>query len=129
MSVLDKARELGVELSSSKELLNMRESEAMMLQNPEAQAIIKEFNDKQRTFQMIQSQGHPLTESQKKEAEDLEKRMLDNPYIYNFFKAQQTFEKILEEINSIIGEAIGAGSGCSCGSDCGDDSCGCEGCN
>lgn len=129
MSVLDKARELGMELSRSEELSSMREAEAMMLQNPEAQGIIKEFNEKQRAFHMIQSQGLQLTEGQKQEAEDLEKKMLDNPYIYNFFKAQQTFEKILEEINSIIGEAIGAGSGCGCGSDCNDSSCDCEGCN
>lgn len=128
MSVLDKARELGVELSNCTELHQMREAEAMMLQNPEAQEIINDFNEKQRAFQMIQSQGHQLTESQKKEAEELEKKMLDNPYIYNFFKAQQTFEKILEEINNIIGEAIGAGSGCDCGSDCG-DSCECDGCH
>lgn len=129
MSVLDKAKELGMELSSSTELISMREAEAMMLQNPEAQEIINEFNEKQRAFQMIQAQGQPLTEGQKKEAEDLEKKMLDNPYIYNFFKAQQTFEKILEAINNIIGEAIGTGSGCNCGSECGEGSCDCEGCN
>lgn len=129
MSVLEKARELGIELSRCKELHSMKEAEVMMLQNPEAQEIIKEFNEKQRFFQMLQSQGHQLTEGQKREAEDLEKRMLDNPYIYNFFKAQQDFEKVLEEINSIIGAAIGSGSGCSCGSDCGTEPCGCEGCN
>lgn len=129
MSVIEKARELGIELSRCKELRGMREAEVMMLQNPEAQEIIKEFNEKQRAFQMIQSQGHELTEGQKKEAEDLERRMLDNPYIYNFFKAQQDFERILEEINNIIGEAIGSGSGCSCESDCGDGTCSCNDCH
>ena len=129
MSVLDKARELGVEISRCNELINMREAEVMMLQNSEAQEIIKEFNEKQRAFQMIQSQGQQLTEGQKQEAEELEKKMLDNPYIYNFFKAQQTFEKVLEEINRIIGESIGSGSGCGCESDCADGSCGCNGCH
>jgi len=129
LSVLDKARELGVEISRCNELINMREAEVMMLQNSEAQEIIKEFNEKQRAFQMIQSQGQQLTEGQKQEAEELEKKMLDNPYIYNFFKAQQTFEKVLEGINKIIGEAIGAGSGCSCESDCADGACSCNDCH
>lgn len=129
MSVIEKARELGMELSKSEELNSMRSAEALMLQNPEAQEIIKVFNEKQRAFQMLQSQGLQLTEGQKKEAEDLEKKMLDNPYIYNFFSAQQTFEKILEQINNIIGQAIGAGSGCNCGSDCSEGSCDCEGCS
>lgn len=129
LTVLDKARELGKELSTSEELLTMRDAEARMLQNPEAQEIIKEFNEKQQFFRALQSQGQPLTDSQKKEAEDLETKMLDNPYIYNFFKSQQTFEKMLEEVNIIIGEAIGGGSGCNCGSDCDSGSCDCEGCN
>lgn len=128
MSVFDKARELGEEIASSKELREMREAEIMMMRDPEAQSIIKEFNEKQCAFREIQEQGRELTEGQKREAEELENRMLENPYIYNFFKAQQNFERILEQINTIISEAIGGGSSCSCISDdCG--SCGCESCH
>jgi len=124
MSILDKARELGAELSDSKELMSLREAEEMMLRNPDAQEAIKEFNEKQQSFQVIQSQGFPLTEGQKKELEDLELKMLDNPYVYNFFKAQQDFYKILEAVNDIIGEAIGMKQqGCNCECDCGDNSC------
>lgn len=129
MSVLEKARELGIELSKSEEIISMREAEAMMLHNPEAQALIKEFNEKQQALRMMQSQGRELTEEMKREVEDLEARVLENPYIYNFFKAQQTFEKVLEDINNIIGQAIGTASGCSCSSDCGTGPCDCEGCN
>ncbi len=115
MSVLEKARELGIELSKSKELVNVREAEEMMLKNPDAQKAIKEFNEKQKAFQVLVSQGLQLTEGQKKEIEELELNMLDNPYVYNFFKAQQEFEKTLEAINNIIGEAIGTNLHCSCG--------------
>ena len=128
MSVIDTARKLGEEIANSRELLEMREAELMMTKDPEAMDIIREFNEKQRIFRTIQEQGLELTEGQKQEAEELENRMLDNPYIYNFFKAQQTFEKILEQINSIIGEAIGHNAGCGCDSDdC--RTCGCDGCH
>jgi len=114
MSVLEKARELGIELSKSKELINVREAEEMMLKNPGAQEAIKEFNAKQQAFQVLVSQGLQLTEGQKKEIEELELKMLDNPYVYNYFKAQQEFEKTLDAVNNIISEAIGANPRCSC---------------
>lgn len=128
MSVIDKAKQLGEEIANSKELKEMREAELMMTKDPEALNIIQNFNEKQRVFRTIQEQGLELTDSQKKEVEDLESRMIDNPFIYNFFRAQQTFEKVLEQINNIIGEAIGMGSGCSCDSDdC--NTCSCEECH
>ena len=129
MSVIEKARQLGEEIANSKELLEMREAEFMMTKDPEAMGIIQKFNEKQRIFRTIQEQGLELTDSQKREAEALENEMLDNPYIYSFFKAQQNFEKVLEQINNIIGEAIGtSGGSCSCDSDdCG--TCGCDGCH
>ncbi|MHB8986179.1 MAG: YlbF family regulator [Eubacteriales bacterium] len=128
MSVIDKAKQLGEEIANSKELKEMREAELMMTKDPEALNIIQNFNEKQRVFRTIQEQGLELTDSQKKEVEDLESRMIENPFIYNFFKSQQTFEKVLEQINNIIGEAIGMGSGCSCDSDdC--NTCSCEECH
>ncbi|MDD4335217.1 MAG: YlbF family regulator [Desulfotomaculaceae bacterium] len=124
MSIIEKARELGNSLSESKELNTMRESEKMMMENQEARDSIAQFDEKQRAYQAIQAQGVELTEKQIKELEDLEFKMLNNPYVYNFFKAQQEFQAILESINNIIGEAIGVKSqGCGCG----DASCGCDG--
>ncbi len=125
MSVLEKAKELGIELSNSKELHSLREAEEMMLKNQESQKAISEFNEKQEAFQVIQSQGLQLTEGQKKELEDLEMNMLNNPYVYNFFKAQQEFENVLQSINNIIAESIGMkpGDGCDCGCGQTNDSC------
>lgn len=124
MSIIEKARELGNSLSASKELNTMREAEKMMMENQEARDSIAQFDEKQRAYQAIQAQGVDLTEKQVKELEDLEFKMLNNPYVYNFFKAQQEFQTILESINNIIGEAIGIKpQGCGCA----DESCGCGG--
>ncbi len=117
MSIMEKAYELGQEIAMSKELREMKNAELEMMQDDEAQKIIQEFNEKQKLFMAMQREGKELTESQKEEVKDLEQRMLDNPLIYKFFKAQQDFEKVLEEINEIISRAI-AGEHSSC-----DDSC------
>ncbi|MCL6636296.1 MAG: YlbF family regulator [Peptococcaceae bacterium] len=125
MSVIAKARELGEEIARSHELAAMIQAQQAMLQDPVARQIIDEFHQKQRLLQMIQTRGLELTESQKADVEDLEKRMLDNPLITEFFRTQQNFEQLLEEINQIISDAISGGQhscsdgGCSC-------CCGCE---
>ncbi|NLJ76170.1 MAG: YlbF family regulator [Peptococcaceae bacterium] len=122
MSIIEKARELAGSLSGSKELATMREAEKMMLENQEARNSIAQFDEKQKAYQAAQAQGQDLTEEQMKELEELELKMLNNPYVYNFFKAQQEFQAILESINNIIGEAIGVKpQGCGCE----EDSCGC----
>lgn len=131
MSIIEKTRDLAKALAESKELNTMREAEKMMMENQEARDSIAQFDEKQRAYQVIQAQGAQLTEGQVKELEDLEFKMLNNPYVYNFFKAQQEFQGILESINNIIGEAIGINQqGCGCGDEdcgCGDQSCGCDG--
>lgn len=117
MSVLDKARELAAEILESSELVEMRNTEQAMLNDEEAQKLIEEFKNKQKAYQLVKSQGKELTESQQQEVDDLESRMLDNPLILDYFRAQQNFENMLEEINNIIAGAISGGE-CQCSDDC-----------
>jgi len=125
MSVIEQARLLGEEIANSPELAAMRDAQEAMLRDPQAQEIIQEFQDKQRAFQMIQSQGHQLTDSQKKDVEDLERRMMEHPLIVDFFRAQQDFEGMLEQINNIISEAI-SGAQHSCSDECCSSCSGCH---
>ncbi len=120
MSILEKAYELGQEILTSEELNDMKTAEQYMLQDSNAQSIIQEFDSKQKLYLEMQKQGQQLTDVQKQEVADLEKRMLDNPLIYSYFQAQQKFEKVLEEINNIISQAISGNDSCSdeCCSSC-----------
>lgn len=117
MSVLDKARELAAEILDSSELVEMKNAEQAMLNDEEALKLIEEFKNKQKAYQLVKSQGKELTESQQQEVDDLESRMLDNPLILDYFRAQQNFENMLEEINNIIAGAISGGE-CQCSDDC-----------
>jgi len=122
MSILDKAKELGEEIATSKELLQMRDAEVAMMGNVEARNLVEEFNKKQKSFIELKSRGTKLSDDQIKEVEDLEKRVMGNTLIVDFFRKQQTFENIIEQINEIIGGAIAGGGGCGDGG-CSDDCC------
>ena len=127
MSILEKARELGEEIASSPELTQMSEAEIAMLNDTQATELVEEFNQKQRKYLDLKAQGAELDSAQVKEVEDLEKKVMRNPLIVDFFRKQQNFERIIEQINEIISEAIAGGHNCSDG--CSDDCCtSCSGC-
>jgi len=127
MSILEKARELGEEIASSPELTQMSEAEIAMLNDTQATELVEEFNQKQRKYLDLKAQGAELDSAQVKEVEDLEKKVMGNPLIVDFFRKQQNFERIIEQINEIISEAIAGGHNCSDG--CSDDCCtSCSGC-
>ena len=90
-------------------------------------SIINSFQKKQQAMHMLQSRAN-LNRRSEEEVEELEKQMVENPLIFDFFQAQQDFERVLERINRIIGESIGPGPQCNCESECGEGSCGCNGC-
>lgn len=127
MSILEKARELGEEIATSPELAQMNDAEITMMNDTEANLLVAEFNQKQRKYLDLKAQGTELDSEQVKEVEDLEKKVMGNQLIVDFFRKQQNFERIIEQINEIISEAISGGHNCSDG--CSDDCCtSCSGC-
>jgi cell fate (sporulation/competence/biofilm development) regulator YlbF (YheA/YmcA/DUF963 family) len=127
MSILEKARELGEKIATSPELRQMKEAEIAMLNDSQANSLVEEFNQTQRKYLDLKAQGLELAGDQVKEVEELEKRVMDNPLIVDFFRKQQSFEMIIEQINEIISDAIAGGHSCSDG--CSDDCCdSCSGC-
>ncbi len=128
ITVYNKAKELAEALSGSKELNDVREAEAKMLEDTEARQIINAFQEKQHHLQKIQSLGQALTKDQTDEVEKLEKQMVENPLIFDFYKARQHFDLVLQRVNKIIGESLGPDPECNCDSVCGEGSCGCSGC-
>lgn len=127
MSILEKARDLGEEIATSPELQQMKEAEIAMMNDSQASSLVEEFNRTQRKYLDLKAQGMELAAEQLKEVEELEKKVMDNSLIVDFFRKQQSFEMIIEQINEIISSAIAGGHDCSSG--CSDDCCSsCSGC-
>lgn len=127
--VLDKAKDLAEAIASSEEIETMRKHEITMGNDPEAIAIVQEFQTTQRALYEKQSNGTELTEEEKGQVKDIEAKMEANENIRNYLDAQLKFENLLQGVNFIISQAISGDQsqdgGCNCGSDCGSDG----GCN
>lgn len=127
MSILDKARDLAEAIAESEELAEVRKTEIAMGQDPAAQVIIAEFQEKQKEYYEIQMRGEELNDIQKQVIASIEQKMTANPHISAYISAQEKMEKMLRSVNFIITKAISGEGSCGpeCGSDCG-PGCGCN---
>lgn len=124
MSVLTKAWELGVAISESQELKDVREAEQAMFADTDARALIEEFERFHLELQSALRQGVKPTYELQEGLKSVRSRMNANALISNFLEAQDRFNKILHQINQILDQAITGPAGCStdgcagCGGGC-----------
>lgn len=105
-AVLEKALELGKLIADSEKYKTMRQKEAAMMSDVDACMLIEQFQDLQRSHQMVRMQGHELSESQVNDVYTLEEKMMSNPLIKEFAEIQDDFQRFLGAVNERISEGI-----------------------
>lgn len=127
--VMEKAGQLAEAIVNSKELADMRAAEITMNNDPDAVAILEEFQEKQREIFEMQMSGRELSDDQKKDVEAMEAKMSGNKNIKSYMEASSRFEQLMQSVNMLITRALsGDDGGCDCSSGCGCGSgsgCGC----
>jgi cell fate (sporulation/competence/biofilm development) regulator YlbF (YheA/YmcA/DUF963 family) len=124
VSVLTKAVELGVALSQSEELQNVREAEQKMFADEEARGLLEEFQQCRQELEFLRLRGMEPSPEQQEAFGSVRARMQQNPLISGFLQAQENFDQVLRQINQILNQAISGSGGCSpdkcsgCGSGC-----------
>ncbi|MHB9093310.1 MAG: YlbF family regulator [Eubacteriales bacterium] len=131
--ILLKASELADAIAECDELVAVRNAELAMNSDPEALKLIGEFQKKQQLVYNAQMSGNELSDEDKKDIQEIEGKMNDNPAIKAYMEASDKFEHLLKSVNTVIARAISGDEGCGCGSDCGPEcgpecgsSCGCN---
>ena len=125
MTVLAKAMELGAAISQCEELKKVREAEQAMFTNPDARALIEEFQNYQQQAEFARARGVEPGSELQQSLRSVQDRMNENHLISGYFAAQQEFNQILRQVNQILHHAITGGGcvpgGCStCGGSCDD---------
>lgn len=114
--IMDKARELGQELAASPEYTEMRQAEANIIQDPQANLLVQNFQELKKTWERARAQGIQMPEAQLQKLQEAEELMLLNPAVRSFTRAHERFAEVLQEVNQKIWDGI---SGCGCGeTDC-----------
>ncbi len=105
-AIIDKALELGKKIADSDEFNEVQEKEKLMLQDPAADQLLRQFQQLQMKHQQKQMQGKQLSQDDIQEFETFETKMLENPKIKDFYEAQSKFQDLLNNVNQTINKAM-----------------------
>lgn len=106
MDVMEKARELGQIIKETEEYKELEEAGKIMQGDPEALQLIKKVQEVQRDISQSQQSGVMPTAEQLTEFEKVREEMHSNEKVQIFVKAQEKFNKVMEEINNAISDGI-----------------------
>lgn len=106
--ISEKAQELGQLLINSEEYSKMEKAEETLENDEKAVEMLKNFEEKQQEFANDRSNKELRTELQ-----SLQKEMLKNEKINNYFQTQKQFGKLMDTINQEISNILNpAEQGC-----------------
>ena len=120
MAVLKKAKELCQAIVQSDEFQELVRAETILVNDLDAQDLIKRFNHSQAELESLFRQGKKAAVQQFSEHRALEDELNRDLSAGPYFKAQQKFTDLLSKINNMINDEIklnnkiGTGR-CSCG--------------
>lgn len=106
MNVIEKAKELGKEISKTEEYLELERVSENMQGDTEANQMIKEIQELQQQIQFAQQSGVQPSQDQIQEFNDLKSKMDSSLTIQAYAKAQNDFSQFMQEVNSAISEGI-----------------------
>lgn len=105
--ISEKAQELGQLLINSEEYSKMEKAEEILENDEKAVEILDNFEAKQQEFANDRSNQELRTELQ-----SLQKEMLKNEKINNYFQTQKQFGKLMDTINHEISHVLNPEQGC-----------------
>ncbi|MEG1547707.1 MAG: YlbF family regulator [Clostridia bacterium] len=126
--VIQKARELGLELSESAEFQDMLRARTAMESDAALMAMVNEFSSIQHSIMDMMSDENANAEAIRARSDDLERmqdELVSHPLFASMLSTQNVFQQLMGEVNSTIGACIGMEpQEHSCGHECGScDSC------
>lgn len=106
MSVYDMAVELGKNLQTTEEYARVQETQGAVSADPEARALVKDFQQLRASYQRMQMMGHQLTQENLKKLEEMEKRAAEHPLVREYLQAQSGFYEVVNTVNLKIQEGL-----------------------
>ncbi len=106
MSVKDKAAELAGAIKETEEFQNLQSAENRISLDPKAQDLVEEMQEKQNQLQQAQAQGQQPSSDVIQDLQQLQNQMKLNTTLQNLFKAQESFNELMQSVNQVITENL-----------------------
>jgi cell fate (sporulation/competence/biofilm development) regulator YlbF (YheA/YmcA/DUF963 family) len=109
---MEKAHDLGQALYESDEAVVLRAAEMNMEQDPEAKALIADFQTRHKKIQDAEQANQEISEKEWGEFNQIQEKMKENKAIQAYFASMQRFQKLLQDANTEINKVL-RGDSCS----------------
>jgi len=130
MNIIEMAKELGMAIAESEQMITLKEAETAQAQDEEAQKLVGEYNLKRMQLSQ-RAQAEDITEEQFQEIKtelDAEfKKLTANDKINAYVTAKKDFDSIMGQVNNIMSYYINGEQSGGCSSEGGCS--GCSGCH
>lgn len=125
MSILEKAKELGMLIADSEEMKNLKESELMVYQDEKAKKLVEEHKNVQLEFVkgLRGNLSKEEIEELKTKLEEKQKELNEYNVTRYFLNSKREFDSLVKDINNIMTYEITGKQACD-GHSCGT----CSGC-
>lgn len=124
MSVTEKAQELGFALRETNEAKQLNDAETDLDNDNTSRQLIEEFQQLFQKLQKKQDDGEDIAQNELDEFNTLQEKVKADNIIQDYFAAQQRFNQLLQQVNTIINQVLRGEESCS------PDCCnGCSGCS
>ncbi len=106
MVLLEKAKELGRELRSTEAFQELERTNEQFKVDAAAQQLVQEVQEAQQALQFSQQSGVQPSEEQVNAFNQKKENLNTNITVRSLMKAQETFNKMMEEVNEAISEGM-----------------------
>ncbi len=102
MSIMDKAAELGGMLGKSDEYREMKEAEALLKKDQEAETLMQQFSMLQQSYERMHMMGHEITPQHIEKLREAEQNMMANKNVKIYYKSKTRFNNLFNKVNEKI---------------------------
>ncbi len=106
MSLEKKAKELGNEIAKTEAYQELERTSKNVKDSPEANKMIDKVQEVQQNMQFAHQSGVQPSQEQIQQFNELKQQMESNLTIQAYARAQESFNKLMEDVNSAISKGI-----------------------
>jgi cell fate (sporulation/competence/biofilm development) regulator YlbF (YheA/YmcA/DUF963 family) len=112
VSVTEKAQELGLVLRETDEAKRLQAAELDLDNDSASRQLIEKFQQQFQKLQSAQEAGEDIDQDELNEFNELQEKVKVDNIIQNYFAAQQSFNQLLQQVNTVINQVL-RGESCS----------------
>lgn len=108
MSLTEKAKDLGREITNTPEFKELQRAEQNLQEDTSARQLIKDFQELQQQMTFMQKTGTEPTPEQATSFNELREKVQTSVTVRVLLKAQEEFNTVIKSVNESISEGIAA---------------------